>query len=34
MAVDKTKLFVKGIWVYVWSVVDVNSGEALAIYAS
>ena len=26
MAVDETKLSVKGVWVYVWSAVDVDSG--------
>ncbi len=31
MAVDES---VKGVWVYVWSAVDVDSGELLALEAS
>jgi len=34
IAVDETKLSVKGVWVYVWSAVDVDSGELLALGAS
>jgi transposase-like protein len=34
IAVDETKLCVKKSYVYVWSAVDVDSGEILAIYAS
>jgi len=34
IAVDETKLCVKGVWVYVWSAVDVDSGELLALDAS
>ena len=34
IAVDETKLRVKKIWVYVWSTVDVDSGELLALEAS
>jgi transposase-like protein len=34
IAVDETKLFVKGINVYVWSAVDVDSKELLALEAS
>jgi len=34
IAVDETKLCVKGVWVYVWSAVDVDSGELLALEAS
>ena len=34
IAVDETKLRVKGVWVYVWSAVDVDSGELLAIDVS
>jgi transposase-like protein len=34
IAVDETKLSVKGVYVYVWSAVDVDSREILAVYAS
>jgi len=34
IAVDEVKLRVKGVWVYVWSAVDVYSGELLALEAS
>ncbi len=34
IAVDETKLRVKGTWVYVWSAVEVDSGELLALEAS
>jgi len=34
IAVDEVKLCVKGVWVYVWSAVDVDSGELLALEAS
>jgi len=34
IAVDETKLSVKGVHVYVWSDVDVDSGELLALEAS
>jgi len=34
IAVDESKLCVKGVWVYVWSAVDVDSGELLALEAS
>ena len=34
IAVDETRLCVKKVWVYVWSAVDVDSGELLAIDAS
>jgi len=34
MAVDETKLCVKGVWVYVWSAVDVDLGGLLAIDVS
>jgi len=34
IAVDETKLCVKGVWVYVWSDVDVDLGELLALEAS
>ena len=34
IAVDETKLKVKGGVVYVWSAVDVDSGELLALEAS
>ena len=34
IAVDETKLSVKGVWVYVWSAVDIDSGELLALEAS
>jgi putative transposase len=34
IAVDETKLSVKGIYVYVWSAVDVDSRELLALEAS
>jgi len=34
IAVDETKLCVKKVWVYVWSAVDVDSGELLALEAS
>ena len=34
IAVDETKLKVKKVVVYVWSAVDVNSGELLALEAS
>jgi len=34
IAVDETKLCVKGVWVYVWSAVDGYSGELLALEAS
>ena len=34
IAVDETRLRVKGVWVYVWSAVDVDSGELLALEAS
>ena len=34
IAVDETKLKVKGATVYVWSAVDVDSGELLALEAS
>jgi transposase-like protein len=34
IAVDETKLSVKGVYVYVWSAVDVDSKELLALEAS
>jgi len=34
IAVDETKLRIKKVWVYVWSAVDVDSGELLALEAS
>jgi putative transposase len=34
IAVDETKLSVKGVHVYVWSAVDVDAGELLALEAS
>jgi len=34
IAVEETKICVKGVWVYVWSAVDVDSGELLALEAS
>jgi len=34
IAVGETKLFVKGVYVYVWSAVDVDSRELLALEAS
>ncbi|MEM1559977.1 MAG: DDE-type integrase/transposase/recombinase [Nitrososphaerota archaeon] len=34
IAVDETKLKVKGVIVYVWSAVDVDSGELLTLEAS
>jgi transposase-like protein len=34
IAVDETKLSVKGVHVYVWSAVDVDSRELLALEAS
>jgi transposase-like protein len=34
IAVDETKLSVKGVQVYVWSAVDVDSKELLALEAS
>jgi transposase-like protein len=34
IAVDEAKLFVKGVQVYVWSAVDVDSRELLALEAS
>jgi transposase-like protein len=34
IAVDETKLFVKGVRVYVWSAVNVNSSELLALETS
>jgi transposase-like protein len=34
IALYETKLSVKGVYVYVWSAVDMDSGETLAIYAS
>jgi len=34
IAVDETKLCVKGVWVYVWSAVDVDSGGLLALDVS
>jgi transposase-like protein len=34
IAVDETKLSVKGVHVYVWSAVDVDSKELLALEAS
>jgi putative transposase len=34
IAVDETKLSVKGVYVYVWSAVDVDSRELLALEAS
>jgi putative transposase len=34
IAVDETKLRVKKSYVYIWSAVNVDSGEILAIYAS
>jgi putative transposase len=34
IAVGETKLFVKGVYVYVWSAVDVDSKELLALEAS
>ena len=33
IVIDETKLCVKGVWVYVWSAVDVDSGELLALEA-
>ncbi|MCL7384551.1 MAG: DDE-type integrase/transposase/recombinase [Thaumarchaeota archaeon] len=34
IAIDETKLSVKGVHVYVWSIVDVDSKELLALEAS
>jgi len=34
IVVDETRLRIKKVWVYVWSAVDVDSGELLAIDAS
>jgi len=34
IAVDETKLSVKGVYVYVWSAVDVDSRELLTLEAS
>jgi len=34
IAIDETKLCVKKVWVYVWSAIDVDSGELLALEAS
>jgi transposase-like protein len=34
IAVDETKLSVKGVYIYVWSAVDVDSRELLALEAS
>ena len=34
IAVDEAKLRVKNVWVYVWSAVDVDSGELLALDVS
>ena len=34
IAVDETKLSVKGVYVYVWSAVDVDSKKLLALEAS
>jgi len=34
IAVDETRLRVKKVWVYVWSAVDVDSGELLALDVS
>jgi transposase-like protein len=34
IAVDETKLSVKGVYAYVWSAVDVDSKELLALEAS
>jgi transposase-like protein len=34
IAVDETKQSVKGVYVYVWSAVDVDSKELLALEAS
>jgi len=34
IAVDETKLSVKGVWVYIWSAVDMDSRELLALEAS
>ena len=34
IAVDETKLSVKGVYVYVWSAVDMDSRELLALEAS
>jgi transposase-like protein len=34
IAVDETKLSVKGVYVYVWSAVDVDSKELMALEAS
>ena len=34
IAVDETKIYVKGVWVYVWSAVDVDSEELLALDVS
>jgi len=31
IAVDETKLCVKGVWVYVWSAIDVDSGKLLTL---
>ncbi|MEM4410651.1 MAG: hypothetical protein QXH32_02225 [Candidatus Caldarchaeum sp.] len=31
---DEARLCVKGVWVYVWSAVDVGSKELLALEAS
>jgi len=33
MVVDEVKLYVKDVWVHVWSTVDVNSRKLLALYA-
>jgi len=34
ITLDETKLCVKGVWVYIWSAVDVDSGGLLALEAS
>jgi len=34
ITVDETKICVKGVWVYIWSAVDVDSGGLLALEAS
>ena len=34
MAVDETVVKIHGLRAYIWSAVDVDSGEILAIYAS
>jgi len=34
ITVDEAKICVKGVWVYIWSAVDVDSGELLALGAS